>query len=105
MKILPRSQVLVLALLLFPTGRAAAQGTREDYQRAEHFFQWMVVDPADGSVNVIFYDRSGDPRNRAQTVTLARPTDGGQSFQKIPGLISRSTPAAASSAIITAWPP
>lgn len=48
---------------------------------AEHFFQWMAVDPADGSVNVIFYDRRGDPRNRAQTVTLARSTDGGQSFQ------------------------
>lgn len=48
---------------------------------AEHFFQWMAVDPADGSVNVIFYDRRGDPRNRTQTVTLARSTDGGQSFQ------------------------
>ncbi|HEY6944779.1 MAG TPA: sialidase family protein [Candidatus Acidoferrum sp.] len=48
---------------------------------AEHFFQWMAVDQADGSVNVIFYDRRGDPRNRAQTVTLARSTDGGQSFQ------------------------
>lgn len=48
---------------------------------AEHFFQWMAADQADGSVNVIFYDRRGDPRNRAQTVTLARSTDGGQSFQ------------------------
>src|ERR671925_443968 len=48
---------------------------------AEHFCQWMGVDPADGSVNVIFYDRRGDPRNRAQTVTLARSTDAGQSFQ------------------------
>ena len=48
---------------------------------AEHFFQWMAVDPADGSVNVIFYDRRGDPKNRAQTVVLARSTDGGQSFQ------------------------
>jgi len=48
---------------------------------AEHFFQWMAVDPADGSVNVIFYDRRGDPKNRAQTVILARSTDGGQSFQ------------------------
>jgi hypothetical protein len=48
---------------------------------AEHFFQWMAVDRADGSVNVIFYDRRGDPKNRAQTVVLARSTDGGQSFQ------------------------
>src|SRR5262245_18434213 len=37
MKILPRSQVAVLAILLFPAGAAAAQGTREDYQRAEQF--------------------------------------------------------------------
>ena len=48
---------------------------------AEHFFQWMALDQADGSVNVIFYDRRGDPRNRGQTVTLARSSDGGQSFQ------------------------
>ena len=48
---------------------------------AEHFFQWMTVDPADGSIYVVFYDRRGDPRNRAQTVVLARSTDGGQSFQ------------------------
>src|SRR5262249_35925852 len=48
---------------------------------ANPFFQWMAVDPADGSVNVIFYDRRGDPRNRAQTVVLARSTDGAQSFQ------------------------
>ncbi|HYL85990.1 MAG TPA: sialidase family protein [Candidatus Angelobacter sp.] len=47
---------------------------------AEHFFQWMAVDPGDGSVNVIFFDRRGDPKNRAQTVVLARSTDGGQSF-------------------------
>jgi Neuraminidase (sialidase) len=48
---------------------------------AEHFFQWMAVDPADGSVNVIFYDRRRDPKNRAQTVMLARSTDHGQTFQ------------------------
>lgn len=48
---------------------------------AEHFFQWMAVDPSDGSAYVVFYDRRGDPKNRAQTVTLARSTDGGKSFQ------------------------
>jgi hypothetical protein len=48
---------------------------------ADQFFQWMAVDPVDGSVNVIFYDRRGDPKNRAQTVTLARSTDGGRAFQ------------------------
>ena len=35
MKILSRCQVPLLALLFFPIGHADAQGTREDYQRAE----------------------------------------------------------------------
>jgi hypothetical protein len=48
---------------------------------AEQFFQWLAVDPIDGSANVVFYDRRGDPQNVKQTVTLARSTDGGQSFQ------------------------
>jgi len=48
---------------------------------AEQFFQWLAVDPADGSVNVVFYDRRGDPQNRKQVVTLARSTDGGQKFK------------------------
>lgn len=47
---------------------------------ADQFFQWSAVDPTDGSVNVVFYDRRGDPRNRMQTVVLARSTDGGHSF-------------------------
>ena len=47
---------------------------------AEQFFQWSAVDPADGSVNVLFYDRRGDPQNRKQIVVLARSTDGGRSF-------------------------
>ena len=48
---------------------------------AEHFFQWLAVDPTDGSVNVVFYDRRRDPLNRKQIVVLARSTDGGQRFQ------------------------
>ena len=48
---------------------------------AEQFFQWLAVDPVDGSANVVFYDRRGDPKNRKQTVTLARSTDGGRSFK------------------------
>jgi Neuraminidase (sialidase) len=47
---------------------------------AEQFFQWLAVDPVDGSVNVLFYDRRGDPENRKQIVALARSTDGGHSF-------------------------
>jgi hypothetical protein len=48
---------------------------------ADQFFQWLAVDPTDGAANVLFYDRRGDPQNRTQTVTLARSTDGGRSFQ------------------------
>lgn len=48
---------------------------------ADHYFQWMAVDPSDGSVNVVFYDRRGDSQNRKQIVALARSTDGGKSFQ------------------------
>ncbi|MFZ0863885.1 MAG: sialidase family protein [Candidatus Sulfotelmatobacter sp.] len=47
---------------------------------AEQFFQWLAVDAADSSINVVFYDRRGDPQNRKQIVVLARSTDGGRSF-------------------------
>jgi hypothetical protein len=44
----------------------------------DQFFQWMAVDPKTGAVNLIFYDRRGN--NEATTVTLARSTDGGLTF-------------------------
>ncbi len=47
---------------------------------ADQFFQWLAVDPTDGSVNAIFYDRRRDPANRKQIVVLARSTDGGHTF-------------------------
>lgn len=47
---------------------------------AEQFFQWLAVDPVDESVNVMFYDRRGDSKNRKQIVVLARSTDAGQTF-------------------------
>jgi hypothetical protein len=47
---------------------------------ADQFFQWLAVDPADGAVNAMFYDRRKDPENRKQIVTLARSTDGGRTF-------------------------
>jgi hypothetical protein len=45
----------------------------------DQFFQWMAVDPQSGAVNLIFYDRRTD--NEQTTVTLARSTDGGKTFQ------------------------
>lgn len=47
---------------------------------ADQYFQWLAVDPKDGSINVLFYDRRRDPTNRTQIVVLARSTDGGQTF-------------------------
>lgn len=46
----------------------------------DHFFQWLAVDPVDGSVNVIFCDRRTDPDNRSYYMVLARSTDGGETF-------------------------
>jgi len=48
---------------------------------ADQFFQWMAVDPSDGAAYVMFYDRRGDEKNRQSTITLARSTDGGGTFQ------------------------
>src|SRR3982751_3976855 len=41
------------------------------------FFTWMAVDPVDGSVNTIFYDRR-DTEGTLTRLTLARSTDGGR---------------------------
>jgi hypothetical protein len=42
-------------------------------------FTWMAVDPADGSVNIVFLDRR-DTEGSHNAVTLARSTDGGKTF-------------------------
>lgn len=47
---------------------------------ADHFFQWLAVDPVSGAVNVAFYDRREDPLHRKQIVVLARSQDGGRTF-------------------------
>ncbi len=48
-------------------------------------FTWMAVDPTDGSLNVVFLDRRITEGN-AQTVTLARSTDGGKSSVTPPSI-------------------
>ena len=48
---------------------------------AEQFFQWLAVDPKDGTPYVLFYDRRRDPLNKMQSVTLARSSDEGRTFQ------------------------
>jgi len=43
------------------------------------FFTWMSVDPIDGSVNIVFYDRR-DTESAQTNLMLARSVDGGHSF-------------------------
>lgn len=59
----------------------ARVNTDPEHDGADQFFQWLAVDPADGSAYVLFYDRRTDSENRTQTVTLARSADSGHSFQ------------------------
>lgn len=48
---------------------------------ADQFMQWLAIDPDDGAVNVLFYDRRFDPDNVRVSVVLGRSTDGGNSFE------------------------
>ena len=52
----------------------------------DQLFAWMVVDPTDGSVNVVFFDRraSAGPTDTRLAVTVARSVDGGQTFGNFP---------------------
>jgi hypothetical protein len=45
----------------------------------DQFFTWMAVDPIDGAVNIVFYDRR-DTDGTKTGVTMARSIDGGKSF-------------------------
>ncbi len=45
----------------------------------EQLFVWMAVDPADGSINIVFYDRR-DLDGTSTGLTLARSVDGGRTF-------------------------
>jgi hypothetical protein len=47
----------------------------------DQFMQWVTVDPADGSVYAMFYDRRGDSTNVRPIVVLARSTDGARTFK------------------------
>jgi hypothetical protein len=55
----------------------------DDAKGADQMFTWMAVDPADGSVNVIFHDRRGQT-GTSTGVTFARSIDGGRTFVNWP---------------------
>ena len=46
----------------------------------QQFFSWLAVDPIDGSVNIVFYDRKNTDGDLTE-VTLARSIDGGKTFK------------------------
>lgn len=66
-------------------GRTWSPATRVNddpvHDGADQFFQSMTVDPVTGDIYAVFYDRRADPANRKLCVTLARSTDGGQTFR------------------------
>jgi hypothetical protein len=45
----------------------------------EQFFTWMAVDPVDGAINIVFYDRR-DTEGVKTGLTMARSIDGGKTF-------------------------
>ena len=51
----------------------------DDAKGAAQMYAWMAVDPADGSVNLVFHDRAG-LTGTMTGVTAARSIDGGKTF-------------------------
>lgn len=47
----------------------------------DQFFQWIAVDPTNGQIVVMFYDRRADPNNLILDVYITRSTDGGLTFE------------------------
>jgi hypothetical protein len=52
----------------------------DDGVNADQFYQWLSVDPVDGSVNISWYDTRNDPQRRKTDVFFARSNDGGLTF-------------------------
>jgi hypothetical protein len=46
----------------------------------DQFYQWLSIDPSNGSLNVSFYDTRLDPTHLSTNVFYTRSTDGGLSF-------------------------
>jgi hypothetical protein len=56
----------------FPSRVRVTKGSRG----SDQFFPWIAVDPGDGEVTVVWYDRRLPPRNETLDVFFARSTDG-----------------------------
>jgi hypothetical protein len=58
----------------------------------DQILSWMTVDPTDGSIYALFYDRRGDSANVLPSITLARSTDGGRHYRNYAWTASRPDP-------------
>jgi hypothetical protein len=56
----------------------------------DQFFQWLSVDPTDGSVNLSWYDTRLDPTHVSTNVFYSRSTDGGLTYD--PNVIVTTEP-------------
>src|SRR5260370_16845347 len=52
----------------------------DDAGLADHFNQWLSVDPADGSINLSWNDTRNDPSRLRTDIFYARSTDGGSTL-------------------------
>jgi len=52
----------------------------DDVVGADQFYQWLSVDPTDGSVNISWYDTRNDSAKRKTDIYFTRSTNGGLSF-------------------------
>jgi hypothetical protein len=57
----------------------------------DQFFQWLSVDPVNGSVNLSWYDTRLDPTHVSTNVFFSRSTDGGLSYAANVRVTSAST--------------
>ncbi len=53
-----------------------------DTTKRQQFLTWMAVDPVNGNINIVFYDRR-KYKDKRTDVFLARSTDGGATFKNI----------------------
>ena len=56
----------------------------DDPPGADQFFPWVAVDPTDGQISVVSYDRRRHPRLALTDVFLSQSNDGGLTF--VPGV-------------------
>ncbi len=62
------------------TSWSAPRQVNDDTGLADHFNQWLSVDPSDGSVNLSWNDTRNDPARLSTDIFYARSTDAGTTF-------------------------